>query len=178
MPRPLPIIRRVRYRMPTYPLAGANNAVEEQRGVGELPEDVMSERLLRDPVLSPRVGYVPGKGSIIVPPNNAGTGAPFSPRYKSSITPFVAAAASQKVLNANSARAYFLVQNNDGASDIFVNFGADASATNAIKVIAGGNLLFDGGGEGGSFVPQEDVYIIGAAGGEACVVMEGLVYHL
>lgn len=172
------IVRPPRYPMPSYPLAG--NAIDEQRGagggMGELPEDLMSERLMRDPIFSPRVAYLPGKGAVIVPPNNAGTGGTISPRYKSSVIPFVAQLASTKVINGNPLRAYLLVQNNSGSS-IFVNFGADASATNGIQVVAAGNLIFEGGNDGGSFVPQEDVYILGAAAGLACVVMEGLTYH-
>jgi hypothetical protein len=172
------LTRPSRYPMPSYPLAGTpNNAVEEQRGVGELPEDLMSERLLRDPIFSPRMGWIPGQGSVIIPPNNAGTGLPFNPRYKSSVVPFLTLTSSQKALPANAARAYLLVQNNDGGGNsVFVNFGADASSTSGIKIIDGGNLIFEGGNEGGSFVPQEDVYIIGTVAGSACIVMEGLTY--
>lgn len=170
-----PMVRR--FAVPRILSHMANNAIEEQ-ALGELPEDVMSERLLRDPVFSPRIGYVPGKGNVIVPPNNTGTGAPFNPRYKSSVVPFVTAAVSAKALPANASRAFLLVQNNDGGGNaIFVNLGADATAANAIKVIDGGNLFFEGGNEGGAFVPQEDVYIVGAVAGSAVIVMEGLTYH-
>lgn len=154
-------------------LAIAGNAVEEQsRGLGELPEDLMYERMIRQPMLSPWLsdhGTNPtiGPGFSAPPPTN---------NYKSATYAFNATTTSQKVVPANPFRAFLLIQNNDAANAIFVNFGSDATAVNAIKVIAGGNLIFEGGGDGGVFVPSEDVYILAAAGTIACVVMEGVAY--
>jgi hypothetical protein len=154
-------------------MTAPGNAVQEQ--LGELPEDLMSERIMRPPVLSPRlVQLAPGQPATFIP---GAMGPPPLPRYKSSITPFVAQVASAKALPANSLRAFLLVQNNDGTGNsIFVNFGSDANSTNSLVVIDGGNVVFTGGGPtGGAFVPLEDVYISSQGANSACVVMEGLM---
>jgi hypothetical protein len=150
----------------------AGNAIDEQH-LGELPEDFMSERLSRNPILSPRVTqYAQGSAPTFAP----GSSTMGLPRYRSSITPFIAGVTSQKAVPANPQRAFLLIQNNNGGGNkIFVNFGSDANALNSIVIIDGGNAVFEGGDVGGSFVPQEDVYILGQAAGLACIVMEGLV---
>ena len=143
----------------------AGNAIDEQRmgGLGDLPEELTHERRIRGPISSAMTGAANPEDF------QEGRANPF----KSAVYPFIAQITSEKALPANPYRAYLLVQNNS-ASAIFINFGMNATATNAIQVAAGGNLIFEGGTRGGSFVPAEDVYILGAAANLACVVMEGM----
>lgn len=154
-------------------LVRAGNAIDEQsQGLGEVPEDLMYERMMRPPILSPWLSDR-GAGIVIGPGLSA---PPATNNYKSATYAFNATAVSQKVVPANPFRAYLLVQNNDAATAVFVNFGADAGLTTGVKIVAGGNFLFEGGGDGGVFVPSEDVYIVSAAGIVACIVMEGVAY--
>lgn len=166
---------RIIYRT-ARPSHMAGNAVQEQH-LGELPEEFLSERALREPIMSPMIReFAPGTSPLMGPDPRFPIPVP-SNNYKSAMYPFVSQAVSTKVVPANPYRAYLLIQNNDGGGNsIFVNFGADASLTNALQVIDGGNIVFEGGGKGGVFCPLEDVYIIGAVAGSACVVMEGLSY--
>lgn len=159
-------------RMPTH-MAG--NAVNEQH-LGEVPEDLMSERALRYPVISPAIReFAPGTSPLVGAPSQPYATSPF----KSAQYAFVASTASQKVIPANPFRAFLLIQNNDGnANAIYVGFGGDATTTAGIKIIDGGNLSFGGGSMSknmGSqpYCPTEDVYILGVAS-SACVVMEGI----
>jgi len=46
---------------------------------------------------------------------------------------------SAQLLAANAARKYLLIQNNDAAGDIFINFGAAATLLNGLKIQAGGS---------------------------------------
>lgn len=135
-------------------------------GLGELPDHLA--RRSRPPMLG-RGAYMGEDAPLMTP--QPGTVNP----YRSVIYPILASTESVKVLPANPYRAYFLLQNNCGTGDnIFVAFGTGATLTGAIKVIDGGNLIFEGGGIGGSFVPTEDVYIIGDAADLAGVIMEGM----
>lgn len=154
----------------------AGNAVQEQH-LGELPEDFLSERALREPIMSPMIReFAPGTSPLMGPDPRIPVPVP-SNNYKSAMYPFVSQVVSTKVVPANPYRAFLLIQNNDVAANaIFVNFGADANLKNALKIIGGGNLVFEGGAKGGVFCPLEDVYIIGAVANSACVVMEGLSY--
>ncbi len=155
----------------------AGNAVQEQH-LGELTEELLSERAIREPILSPMIReFAPGTSPLFGPDPRIPAPVP-SNNYKSAMYPFVSQLASTKVVPANPYRAFLLIQNNDVAANfIFVNFGADASLTNALRIAGnGGNLVFSGGAKGGSFCPLEDVYIVGLAAGSPCVVMEGLSY--
>lgn len=154
----------------------AGNAVQEQH-LGELPEEFMSERAIREPIMSPMIReFAPGTSPIVGPDPRLPIPVPAN-NYKSAMYPFISQVVSTKVVPANPYRAFLLIQNNDGGGNsIFVNFGADASLTNALQIIDGGNIVFEGGAKGGVFCPLEDVYIIGAVAGSACVVMEGLSY--
>jgi hypothetical protein len=153
----------------------AGNAVQEQN-LGEVPEDLMSERALRYPVISPAIReFAPGTSPLV--------GAPAQPYgvspFKSAQYAFVASTASQKVIPANPYRVFVLIQNNDGSGNaIFVGFGGDATAISGLKVIDGGNISFSGGSQPHNFgtqpfCPTEDIYILGLAA-SACVVMEGI----
>jgi hypothetical protein len=154
----------------------AGNAVQEQH-LGELPEEFMSERAIREPIMSPMIReFAPGTSPLVGPDPTIPAPVP-SNNYKSAMYPFISQLVSTKVVPANPYRAFLIVQNNDVAANfIFVNFGADASLTNALRIAGGGNLVFEGGGKGGSFCPPEDMYIIGLVAGSPCVVMEGLSY--
>lgn len=135
-------------------------------GLGELPDHL--ERRSKPPII--------GRGAWQGEDAPLQTPAPGSVSYyKSVLYPILASTSSEKALPANPYRAYFMLQNNCGTGDnIFVSFGTGASLTGSIKVIDGGNLIFEGGGVGGSFVPLEDVFIIGDAASLAGVIMEGM----
>lgn len=97
----------------------------------------------------------------------------FVNRYNISVFPFTVGVAGSRVLPGNPSRTYLLIQN-ISAANIFVNFGQNASATNGIRIIAGGNYEQIGGAQGGGFVSPQDVYITGAAASLSVIVAEGL----
>ena len=73
---------------------------------------------------------------------------------------------SQPVLNANGKRAFLIIQNN-GSSDVFINFGNKAD-TNNLKIIAGGNYE-------PVVIPVNSVYLVSGAGLEnQCAIVEGV----
>lgn len=96
-------------------------------------------------------------------------------RYTASLYPFVTVATAQQIVPANARRAYLLVQNKDGATDMFINFGQKPSAFTSVIIIPGGNYEFVGGSFGGAFVPMDSVWIIGGAVGLEGVLVEGVL---
>lgn len=52
--------------------------------------------------------------------------------------------ASAQLLAANANRQYLLIQNKDAQGDIYVTFGAAATAGNGIRIEAGGNFTMEG----------------------------------
>lgn len=52
--------------------------------------------------------------------------------------------ASAQLIAANAARQYVLIQNKDGAGNIFVNFGSAATVGNGLRITPGGNYESDG----------------------------------
>jgi len=120
--------------------------------LGELPENIKRERSA-------------GMGSS--PPRSVKRDVRVVTRAKFATNVFKAMSTSNKtVLNANYNRNYLLIQNN-GTSDVFVNFGAKASI-NSLKIVAGGNYE--------PFVtPIDSLYIISGAGlSNLCTVIEGI----
>lgn len=77
--------------------------------------------------------------------------------------------ASAQLLAANTGRRYLLIQNNDDAGDVFVTLdGADATAANGIKIVAGGAL------ELSAYCPTGAVKAIGSiANNTKVIVVEG-----
>jgi len=81
---------------------------------------------------------------------------------------------SQKVLPANPYRVYVLIQNKNGAADMFINFGMAAGAYNGIIIIPRGNYELIGGEKGGAFVPRDSINVMSATAGIEGVVTEGV----
>ena len=96
-------------------------------------------------------------------------------RYTASLYPFVTEATAQQIIPANARRAYLLVQNKDGASDMFINFGQKASVFASVIIIPGGNFEFVGGSFGGAFVPMDSVWVLGGAVSMNGVLVEGVL---
>ena len=94
-------------------------------------------------------------------------------RHTASLFPFTAGLTSFRVLPANPLRAYLLVQNLS-ASNMFLNFGQNATTTAGIRIIAGGNYEQIGGAPAGAFCSPQDIYILGAAAALPGIVVEGL----
>jgi len=114
------------------------------------------------------------QGRIFAPParRKPPTPAAWENTGRQSNTPFVIDTDSVRVLPANPLRRYLLVQNKS-ADVMYVNFGQLATVFNGIQISAGGYYELIGGGPGGSFVPADDVYILGGSAGLAGVVSEG-----
>lgn len=110
------------------------------------------------------------------PDKNRGEGgpAPWRNRYTQSNTPFIAGTTSTRVLPANSRRAYLIIQNKS-VDVMYVNFGQLADIYNGIQISAGGAYEWIGGGEGGSFVPGDDIYILGGSADLPGVASEGML---
>lgn len=95
--------------------------------------------------------------------------------YTTANYPFIVGTAAQQILPANPLRSYLLIQNKDGASDLFVNFGQKATAFNGLIIIPRGNYELIGGATGGSFVPSDSVWLLGDAANMEGVVIEGVL---
>ncbi len=120
--------------------------------LGELPESIKNERTARQ-------GHAPKR--------NVKANMQVVQRAKFATNVFTADPASSKaVLNANVERNYLLIQNN-GGSDVFVNFGSKASLT-GIKIVSGGNYE-------PTVVPVDSVYLTSNTGfTNLCAVVEGV----
>lgn len=94
-------------------------------------------------------------------------------RYTLSLFPFSAGLTSVRVLPANPMRTYLIIQNTS-ASNMFVNFGQNATLIAGLRIIPGGNYEQLGGAPAGSFITPDDIYILGAAAGLSGVIAEGL----
>ena len=105
----------------------------------------------------------PGKGHI----------ADWTNRYTLSLFPFTIGISPERVLPANPMRTYLIIQNKS-AGIIFVNFGQNPTEFASIEIAAGGNYEIIGGAQGGSFVPPDDVYILGSAAALDGSIGEGL----
>ena len=71
--------------------------------------------------------------------------------YKQSNFPFVIGVASEQIIPANPLRVYVLIQNKNAASDMFINFGNDATTFNGIIIVPRGNYELIGGANGGPY---------------------------
>lgn len=123
-----------------------NNAIDENRqaaGMGELPEDLMKERALRPPILSPRgkPGVLPSDDPLSVP---LGPAPPppamraYNPQALSTYIVDVPAGAPVPVFAQTRERSYSLVVNG-GAGDAVIAYGrAPSSDTDGIPLAAAG----------------------------------------
>ncbi len=145
-----------RQKLPWVPLAG-------------LPSD----RQDREP--SDDVHYPGDRGAV---PGQPSRGPGGRPGYRNSDTatnfPFVIGLQSTQIIPANPLRVYLLVQNKDAGADMFINFGQKANAFNGVIIIPRGNFEFIGGGPGGSFSPQDSVWLLGAVADMNGVLVEGV----
>lgn len=77
--------------------------------------------------------------------------------------------AAGDLLAANPARRYLLIQNNDAAGVVFINFSGAATAANGLKIAPGGNYTADA-----SFCPVNAISAIGSIASNAnVIVVEG-----
>ncbi len=124
-------------------------------GLGDIP----SRQDIPGPVIRPGLGLVPE----------------WINNYTAALYPFVAGLVSEQVVPANPLRTYLLIQNKNGASDMFINFGQKATALNGLIIDPGGNFELIGGANGGAYCPSDSVWILGAAANLNGVLMEGVL---
>lgn len=74
---------------------------------------------------------------------------------------------SAALLADNANRQYLLIQNNDPSKEIYVQFGAAATAAAGVRVVAGGFLMLD------TCVPTAAINAIALASNSKIIVMEG-----
>lgn len=65
---------------------------------------------------------------------------------------------------ANLFRQYLMIRNDDAADTLFVDFGQNASALSGVSLLPGEIIAYD------AVVPQDDVYVFGAVGGNVSVL--------
>lgn len=156
-------------------VAAALPLMPRRSRLGELPEDLMSDRAIRQPMFSPAIrDFAPGQAPVIGPPSsNMPSAAPWMNPYKFVTYPLAATSAgAQKIVTANLRRTYLLIQNKD-AAEVYANFGTNPTVDNSFTISGGGSLEFIGGSDGGAFCPVEDVYILGSAVDQIVVAGEG-----
>lgn len=83
------------------------------------------------------------------------------------------AVASQLMVQANRRRAYLVIQNK-GPGNLFVNFSMAADAVNGVGLVPGQAWEIIGGAEGGAFVPVDSIYMLTDLAGTTAVVVEGI----
>lgn len=130
----------------------------KQQGLGDLPYPLRRE-MQPGPTIKPETGLIPEWINY----------------YKASNFPFVIGVVSQQIIPANPLRAYVLIQNKSVASDMFINFGNDATTFNGIVIIPRGNYEFIGGANGGPFSPSDSIHVLGAVAGMNGVIVEGVL---
>lgn len=123
--------------------------------LGELPRDYYKQGPVNDP----------GAGLIPEWVNN----------YTASNFPFIIGTDSEIIIPANPMRTYVLIQNKDAVSDMFVNFGNNATTFNGVIIIPRGNYELIGGANGGPFCPSNSVHVLGAAAAMNGVIVEGVL---
>lgn len=131
------------------------------------PHDAGRYHQLEDLPYQPPAGPVLNPGAGLVPD--------WINRYTMSSFPFVIGVTAEQVLPANPLRAYIIVQNKNAASDMFINFGVQASANNSLIIIPRGNYELIGGANGGSFVPSDSLWVLGAVAGMQGIALEGVL---
>jgi hypothetical protein len=124
-----------------------------------------------------QLGDIYSRREYVGPENDPGAGLipEWVNNYKASLYPFVASTTAQQVVPANPLRSYLLVQNKDGAADMFINFGQKPTTFNAVIIIPRGNYEFIGGANGGPFCPSDSVWILASAAAVNGVLVEGVL---
>lgn len=81
---------------------------------------------------------------------------------------FVYSPVSAKIVDqpagANLFRQYLMIRNDDAADTLFIDFGQNASALSGVSLLPGEIIAYD------AVVPQDDVYVFGAVGGNVSVL--------
>lgn len=124
----------------------ANNAIEEGRetaGLGELPEDLYRERMLRPPILSPRSRGIglPSDNPLDVP---LGPAPPppatrtYNPQALSTYIVNVPAGVATPVYAATRERSYSLVVNGGANAAVITYNRAPSGAADGIPLASGG----------------------------------------
>jgi hypothetical protein len=122
------------------------------RNLGDIPQNLRPDRPAREGSQTP---------PNFTPDNQIVQRAQFSEQLSN-----VTDSQPQPILNDNYRRNYLLIQNN-GATDVFINFGVKANTGN-IKIIAGGNYE-------PRVVPVNSIYLVSGAGNEnLCAIAEGV----
>lgn len=83
-------------------------------------------------------------------------------------------AVAMQALPANFRRAYLIVQNK-GPGNLFLNFGFAPSALNSLTLVSTQVYEIIGGGVGGAFVPRDSVWLLTDLAGTTVAVAEGVV---
>lgn len=129
--------------------------------------------------LDPEPGDVHYPGDRNAMPGRPGRTPSGRPRWANTNTatnfPFVIGLTSEQIVPANPLRTYLLIQNKDAGADMFINFGQKANAFNGVIIIPRGNFEFVGGAIGGSFSPQDSVWLLGAVADMSGVLVEGVL---
>lgn len=124
--------------------------MNRRRGFADLPPDI----------LPPDPDHDPSRSL----PDTPARALPVARRANMFSLPTTAELASNEILPANPRRAYLIIQNRSAAS-VYVNFGQSASAA-YLEIIAGGSYE-------PLVAPVNSVHVVGAAGGQSIVVIEG-----
>jgi len=75
---------------------------------------------------------------------------------------------------AGNRRRTYLVINNKGPGNLFVNFGQAADALNSITLVPSQQWELTGGAEGGAFVPRDSIYLLTDVAGTTATIGEGV----
>ncbi len=134
---------------------------------------------------------IPGAARVLETPADPGLSQKgWSNPYKMSFygrpVPDQASASSIQALGSNFRRVYLIIQNK-GPGNLFVNFGVEASAnglnclqlvsTQVYEQIGGGGVFPDGNSTLiTSFVTRDSIYILSDAANTTCVIGEGVWY--
>lgn len=125
--------------------------MNNRTGIGEIPQNLRPER-------NARSGRSPERKKNYIPVVRRG-------RFASQISQ-VNDSSSKPVLNQNDLRNYLVIQNN-GATDVFINFGNKATTGN-IRIIAGGNYE-------PLIAPTNSIYLVSNTGQtNLCAIVEGV----
>ncbi len=94
--------------------------------------------------------------------------------YRATVYPFTPdTLQSAQVLGGNFRRAYLVIQNK-GPGNLFVNFGQAADALNSITLVPSQQWEVSGGQDGGSFIMRDSVYVLTDLAGTTGVILEGV----
>jgi hypothetical protein len=94
--------------------------------------------------------------------------------YRTTVFPFTPdTVVSQLFVQSNRRRAYLVIQNK-GPGNMFVNFGMAADALNGVTLVPTQSWEIIGGEQGGAFVPPDSIYALTDLAGTTGVIVEGV----